>query len=167
MRIALIGPESCGKSTLARALAERLHMPCVDEYARDYVARLKRPYAFRDVCAIAREQIQQMSAFPHAVFDTELILTEVWFRRKYGRCPQWVIRAQQTYPMDGYMVLTPSLPWVADPTRENPDCREELYRSYLSRVARTGIPYTIVSGTDAAARLDQATAFCRGLSARD
>ncbi len=164
MRIALIGPESCGKSTLAVALAERLHVSCVDEYARDYVARLTRPYGFRDVCAIAHQQIRQIAAHDHAVFDTELILTEVWFRRKWGRCPQWLKSAQQAYPMDGYLVLAPSLPWVADPTRENPDCREELFRVYLTRVRQTGIAYTVISGTDAAERLNQAMAFCRGLS---
>ena len=43
MRIAFIGPESCGKSTLSQLVAERLQMPYVAEHARTYVERLTRP----------------------------------------------------------------------------------------------------------------------------
>ena len=163
MRIGLIGPESCGKSTLAITLAERLSMPCIEEYARSYVARLTRPYAYRDVCAIARQQIAEIEANPHAVFDTELILTEVWFRKKYGRVPFWLTRAEEKIRMDGYLVCAPDLPWVADPTRENPDIREKLFRCYLSRVRQTGIPYFIVRGTDAGQRMEQAVRFVKGI----
>ena len=47
LKIAIVGPESCGKTTLARALADALNAAgiaaaWVPEYARDYFAT--RPY---------------------------------------------------------------------------------------------------------------------------
>ena len=36
MRIGIIGPESTGKTTLAKDLAERYHGVYVPEYAREY-----------------------------------------------------------------------------------------------------------------------------------
>lgn len=162
MRIAFVGPESCGKSTLAKALAECLRMPCVEEYARTYMERLSRPYSYRDVSAIAHRQIEELRDHPDAVFDTELILTQVWMQRCYGRSPWWVERARRQYPVDCYFLCAPDLPWCPDPVRENPGCREELFRQYLSRVRRTGIPYTVIRGTDKENRLGQAlTALCR------
>ncbi len=156
MRIAFVGPESCGKSTLSSALAEHLQLPCVAEYARTYVERLSRPYVYRDVVAIAHRQIEELRAFPNAVFDTDLIITQVWMHRCYGRSPWWVERAMRQFPMDYYFLCAPDLPWQPDPVRENPDRREELFRQYLSRVKRTGIPYTIIRGTDPSSRLQHA-----------
>ncbi|MBR1515281.1 MAG: ATP-binding protein [Paludibacteraceae bacterium] len=155
MRIAFIGPESCGKSTLSQMVAAHFQIPYIAEYARTYVERLTRPYVYRDVSAIAHRQIEELRDNPHAVFDTELILTQVWMHRCYGREPWWVEKARKQYPIDYYFVCAPDLPWQADPTRENPDCREELFRIYLSRVQKTGIPYRIIRGTDAADRLEQ------------
>lgn len=159
MRIALIGPESCGKSTLAQAIAYALSLPYIAEYARTYVERLNRPYLYRDVQAIAHRQINEIRNNDNAVFDTELILTDVWFRVKYGRSPFWLQRAIETYPMDMYLVCAPDLPWVSDPTRENGDKREALFRTYLYRVQQTGVPYTIIRGTDKDKRIQQALAF--------
>ncbi len=163
MRIAFIGPESCGKSTLSKLVAERLKMPYIEEYARTYVERITKPYTYRDVSAIAHRQIQQLRAFPHAVFDTELIITQVWIRRCYGRSPWWIEKAMRDYPVDYYFLCAPDLPWLPDPARENPDCRDELFRIYLSRVLRTGIPYAVIRGTDSSDRLQQALMAISGL----
>lgn len=155
MRIAFIGPESCGKSTLSQLVAERLQMPYIAEYARTYVERLTRPYVYRDVVAIAHRQIEELRAYPDAVFDTELIITQVWMQRCYGRSPWWVERARRQYPIDYYFLCAPDLPWQADKTRENPDCRDELFRQYLHRVKKTGVPFYVVRGTNKEERLAQ------------
>lgn len=144
MRIALIGPESTGKSTLAKQLAQRLGLPYVEEYARNYVEQLGRPYNYQDVENIARRQCLEVQH--DGVFDTELLLTKVWFNDKYGTCPQWLEEAISTWPMDFYLLLSPDLPFVPDPVRENPCRREELFETYRREVIRLGIPYSVVSG---------------------
>ena len=43
-KIAILGPESTGKSELAKALAEYFHSEWVPEYAREYIEKLERTY---------------------------------------------------------------------------------------------------------------------------
>ena len=144
MRIALIGPESSGKSTLAEQLAQRLGLPYIEEYARTYVERLGRPYNYTDVENIARRQCLEVQH--DGVFDTELLLTKVWFTDKYGTCPLWLEEALHKWRMDCYLLLRPDLPFVPDPVRENPGRREELFETYRQEIIRLGVPYAVVGG---------------------
>lgn len=147
MRIGIIGPESTGKTTLARHLAGRCRGTWVPEYARTYVEQLDRPYTYADVETIARYQIEQLRAdygTADVFFDTELIITRVWFLHKYSTCPDWVDAAIRQYPMDHYLLLYPDIAWLDDPVRENGDIREELFEQYEEEILRTHVPYTIV-----------------------
>lgn len=145
-KVGIIGPESTGKTTLARYLASRYDGVFVPEYAREYMEKLNRPYTYDDVCAIARQQIDQLATLIANTyfFDTELIITKVWFEHKYGTCPEWVVDAIHTYPMDVYLLCYPDLPWIADPVRENPNIRYELFQRYEREVQELGIPYYII-----------------------
>lgn len=156
-RVGIIGPESTGKSTLAHYLARRYEGVYVPEYARDYVARLApAAYTYDDVCAIARYQIAQLEQIAQEntnakyFFDTELIVTRVWFDYKYGAAPAWLLEAMQRYKMDVYLLLYPDLPWVADPVRENggDDIRGELFLRYEQEIQALDVPYYIIRHVD-------------------
>ena len=123
MKVGIIGPESTGKSTLAKYLANRYKGTLISEYARDYMENLDRPYTYEDVVAIAKHQVEELSNLNDELyfFDTELIVTKVWFLHKYGSCPDWLQQAILDYPMDVYLLTYPDLPWLPDPVRENPD----------------------------------------------
>lgn len=161
MKIAIIGPESSGKSTLSEALATAIGCRWVKEYARDYVEGLRRPYNYLDVLHIARQQLKELTmpyaeGEKHIIYDTDLIITKVWLEYKYGSCPEWIKRVMGgpfSIPIDLYLLCYPDLPFVADPVREHPNEREELYAIYLQEVKRTGLPYTIIRGAN---RLEQA-----------
>ena len=158
MRIALIGPESTGKTTLAAHLAQRCGGVWVKEYARAYVEERGGKYTHEDVEAIARQQIAELSqdyGKADVFFDTELIITKVWFLHKYGHCPAWVDEAIMAYPMDAYLLLYPDIAWEADPVRENGDIREALFEKYLSEVRRTRVPYSIVRARERALLLEE------------
>ena len=146
MKVGVIGPESAGKSTLAKYLANRYRGTLIPEYAREYIENLDRPYTYDDVVAIARHQIEELSKLPNGLyfFDTELIVTKVWFVHKYGHCPDWLEQALHTYPMDVYLLTYPDLPWVPDPVRENPDIRMELFKQYEQEIQKLCIPYYII-----------------------
>lgn len=149
--IGIVGPESCGKSTLSRRLAQAVGGTCVEEYARRYIENLNRPYTEADVLHIARTQIAERAAtyvrMP-VFFDTELIVTKVWLLDKYGRCPAFVEEALRTLPLDYYLLCAPDLPFVPDPVRENPHRREELFERYLCEIRAIGRPFRIVRHTE-------------------
>lgn len=145
-KVGIIGPESTGKSTLARYLAKRYNGICVPEYAREYIEKLNRSYTMEDVEAIARHQIEQLQEIKDGLyfFDTELIITKVWFVHKYGSCPPWLEQAIQDYLMDVYLLTYPDIEWKPDPVRENPDIRLELFDRYESEIQKLDIPYYII-----------------------
>ena len=159
-KVGIIGPESTGKSTLASYLAHRFNGVLVPEYAREYMESLapNYEYTYEDVVNIARIQIQQLQELhtlstadtsqehhKHiAFFDTELIITKVWFLHKFGQCPAFVEQAIHTYPMDVYLLCYPDMEWVPDPVRENPNIREFLYDWYKKEIEALDIPYYII-----------------------
>mgnify|MGYP003325579919 CR=1 FL=1 len=146
----IIGPESVGKTTLARYLSQRYDGIYIEEYARAYVERLTKPYTQDDVLAIARYQVEQLEQIYAAAenrlyfFDTDLIITKVWLLHKYGTCPKWIDEAIRRYPMDAYLLCYPDLNWQPDSVRENPHIREYLFDWYQREIEATGIPYYIV-----------------------
>ena len=153
LKVGIIGPESTGKSTLARYLAKRYKGVLVTEYAREYMEALDRPYTMADVETIAKHQIQQLQEIasnpsPRTahlyVFDTELIVTKVWFEYKYGACPDWLEQALRTYPMDMYLLCYPDIKWEPDPVRENPEIRLQLFKHYENEIQQLDIPYYII-----------------------
>ena len=149
-KIGIIGPESTGKTTLAKWLAVQSGGRFVAEYAREYVEKLHTPYTFSDVESIAKTQIQQLCEYDDAkdiFYDTELIITKVWFQDKYNVCPDFLVDALQQNLIDFYLICAPDLPAVDDPVRENLGRREELFRWYKQEVEQSGSPYRIVEGT--------------------
>ena len=147
-RIGIIGPESTGKSTLAEYLAHCYEGVLVPEYAREYMENLAPSYGYTydDVVAIAKQQLSVLASINSnlVVFDTELIITKVWFLHKFGRCPDFVEQALRDYPMDVYLLCYPDLPWLPDPVRENPDIREYLFDWYEREIQALNIPYYII-----------------------
>lgn len=149
IKIGIIGPESTGKSTLAKALAAHFGGTYVAEYARTYVEQLARPYTYEDVEQIAQEQIRQLQQpydTEYVFFDTDLIITKVWFEYCYHHCPDYVTEALEHENIDLYLVCLPDLPFEDDPVREHPHEREELLGWYLQEVKALGRPYTLIGG---------------------
>lgn len=148
-RIGIIGPESSGKSTLARYLANRYHGDLVPEYARTYVERKgSTDVTWDELCEIAKHQIEEIKGLttPLAFFDTELIVTKVWFDYAFGRVPEWLTEAIHRYPMDTYLLTKPDIPWVPDPARSNGSdaIRQELFDRYETEIKALNIPYYII-----------------------
>ena len=57
-RIAIVGPESTGKSILSEQLAKHYNSLFVAEYAREYIEQLQRDYTIEDIETIARMQLK-------------------------------------------------------------------------------------------------------------
>ena len=158
VRVGVIGPESSGKSTLARYLANRYDGILVPEYAREYVERKgTKEVSYDELCNIARHQIAELERVESRkskvesiyFFDTELIVTKVWFDYAFHEEPEWLDEAIKRYQMDVYLLTYPDLPWILDPARYNGSdaIRKELFERYEHEIQALNIPYYIIKHT--------------------
>ncbi len=161
-KICILGPECTGKTVLSEALAKRLNTVWVEEYARAYLNRLNKPYEEADLVMIAHGQIRMedewlADANKVLICDTNLIVIKVWSDFKYGRCDQSILDIINERKYDLYLLTYIDIPWIADPLREHPDRREELYNIYLREMKNQPVPFIEVKGSEQQ-RLDTAMA---------
>lgn len=158
-RVAIIGPESTGKSTLAKDLSEALNSAFVSEYAREYIDQLDKPYQYEDLLAIAQGQISledELSAKANEflIIDTTLKVIRVWSEHRYGKCDPWIIAEEERRKYDLTLVCDIDLPWEEDTQREHPHLREHFFELYKEH-AMAHPPFAIIRG-DRQARLKAA-----------
>lgn len=151
IKVAITGPESTGKSTLARQLAGHYQDVWVPEFARSYIAGLHRPYTAGDVEQIARgqqAQYQQAQARANSYLfaDTDLLVIKIWMQHAYGFCPDWILKALEQQDFDLYLLMQVDLPWEDDPQREHPHLRPYFYNWYKQELQAYGFPFAEIAG---------------------
>jgi nicotinamide riboside kinase len=155
--VCVTGPECCGKTTLAHALATELGAPLVAEAARAILDAPGRPgttYSRDDVLAIARAQLASETAAlasgaPVVVADTDLSVIRVWWEERYGALDPWLAKALDELAPRRYLLTLPDLPWVPDRLRESPNDRVRLLDRYRLVLAELGFAYAEIGGTGA------------------
>lgn len=150
-KIAIVGPESSGKTTLAEALKLETRAWHVGEAAREQLAGIGRPYVEDDLLEIARAQIAHEDLVGEefngiVACDTDLITIRIWSEEKFGRCHPWIIQQSEHRSYDLWLLCAPDIPWEADPLRENPHDRDRLFEVYEKMLIRLGKPYRIIRG---------------------
>ena len=162
--IVVTGPESSGKTTLASQLSYYWEVPLVPEVAREYL-KDKDSYEKHDLLNIARQQHEAeaavLSHLPEKIVcDTDLLVIMIWSEVKYGRCDSWIyesfencIKEQTTTRY--YYLCDCNIPWQADPLRENPHNRDEIFDLYLQKLKEYELDHSIVKG-EPQQRLQQA-----------
>ncbi len=153
--LVITGPESSGKTTLASQLADYWKAPLVTEVSRDYL-KDKGSYQQHDLLEIAKQQHRQeqalLSHLPEKlVCDTDLLVVMIWSEVKYGRCDPWIYSTfensiKQQSSTRYYYLCDPNIPWQADPLRENPLNRDELFDMYLQKLKDYELAHSIVKG---------------------
>lgn len=145
--IVITGPESSGKTTLTKAIAKALNTDYTEEYAREYL-KSNSSYKQEDLLLIAQGQLQKEKANlnPIAIHDTDLITIKIWSEYKYNQCNPWILEQieQQKSKNRLYLLCNPDIPWEADPLRENPSNRVELFEIYKKELEDLGHDYFIV-----------------------
>lgn len=154
-KIVVIGPESTGKSTLSKALAEALQSEFVPEYARDYLELQGNQYEFEDLRRIAEGQLQlEERALQRAkkwlICDTDLYVLSVWSSFKYGKVADYILQQIATRHYDAYILCDIDTPWQPDPQREHPEekMRQFFFKWYQEIVSASGRPFLIVRGNE-------------------
>jgi NadR type nicotinamide-nucleotide adenylyltransferase len=149
--IAIVGPESSGKTALASELGKRLHAPVVPEYAREYLTVRGGSYAKEDLDHIAKgqfdaEQRLLQEEHPVVICDTDLSVIKIWSDTKYGNTSAGITALLAGQPERFLLLMQPDLPWEPDPLRENPNDRDELFDRYVEFLDETGASYAVVGG---------------------
>ncbi|GIV33844.1 MAG: hypothetical protein KatS3mg031_1379 [Chitinophagales bacterium] len=156
-KIAIVGPESSGKTFLAQALAAHYSCPWVPEYARTYLTPGK-PYTAADVEQIARGQLALENrlvseADSLLICDTNLLVIKVWMEHKFGYVPPWIDAEIRTRHYHLHLLTAPDIPYEEDPLRENPELGTYFFAQYETLLKTLSFPYIIICGTH---RLQQA-----------
>ncbi|CAN5770274.1 hypothetical protein BH11BAC7_BH11BAC7_17360 [soil metagenome] len=150
-RIAILGAESTGKTTLARSLALRFQTVWVPEYAREYMTMNTGDYSAEDIVEIAKHQLQEedqlaLQANKLLFTDTELITAKVWCEDVFSSCPEWLAEQLKVHRYDLFLLTSNDLPWVADPVRVNPQRRDYFFNLYKRVMEENNFPHDIISG---------------------
>ncbi len=150
-KVVVIGPECTGKSELSQFLANRYNTEWVPEYARGYLDNLVRPYQQHDLTTIAHGQLRlEDKSMLHAndvlICDTNLYVIKIWSEFKYGNCDPEILRLIAERRYDLYLLTYIDIPWEADPLREHPDKRQQLYDIYLKEMQGQNVPFIEISG---------------------
>jgi NadR type nicotinamide-nucleotide adenylyltransferase len=149
IRIAITGPESSGKTTLCKALANHFKVAYVPEFAREFLNASNGKYTFTDLDKMATGQLNSIQNATNdiTIVDSDFSVLEIWSNYKYGKVSNLILNVVQQNVFDLHILCSPDIPWEADPLRENPDNRNELFDLYLSSLNTYKKNYCIVSGS--------------------
>lgn len=150
-RVAIVGAESTGKTTLALRLREEFRASYVPEYTRTYTAS-GLPYDSEAIQLLARSQIAAEDALVKQcasgilLCDTDLQAVLLWSRRMFeGEPPSWIASAARERPYDLYLLCSPDIPFVGRPDMDRPRERAAMHDEYLAYLQ--GKPHVILSGS--------------------
>lgn len=160
-RLAILGAESSGKSTLAAALAAHYGTLWVPEYLREFVEEQGRVPAESDQFFIARTQMEHEDAAAalaqrYLFCDTTPLMTAIYSRWYWQRVDAQLAQLERRHEYAFTLVTAPDCPWEADGLqRESEAVRQTIHEQVLQVLAQRGIGYLLVSGS-LAERMQQA-----------
>jgi NadR type nicotinamide-nucleotide adenylyltransferase len=151
-KIAIVGPESTGKSTMSAYLAGHYQTAWVPEYARGYCEKLTEPPTWQDEINMFYGQLAlEQELLPHAnqilICDTTFITVKIWSDQMFGKSPQEVLDELPKHPYDLYLLLDIDLPWQDDPLRDFPDMREHFMDVWHQELQALNANYKVISGS--------------------
>jgi NadR type nicotinamide-nucleotide adenylyltransferase len=151
IKIAVVGPESTGKSTMSAYLANHYQTVWVPEYARGYCEKLTQPPTWQDEINMFHGQIAlEAELLPKAnkilICDTTFITVKIWSDQIFGSSPQEVLDELPKHPYDLYLLLNIDLPWQDDPLRDFPHMREHFMAVWHKELDAINANYVLISG---------------------
>jgi NadR type nicotinamide-nucleotide adenylyltransferase len=151
IKIAVVGPESTGKSTMSAYLANHYQTVWVPEYARGYCEKLTQPPTWQDEINMFHGQIVlEAELLPKAnkilICDTTFITVKIWSDQIFGSSPQEVLDELPKHPYDLYLLLNIDLPWQDDPLRDFPHMREHFMAVWHKELDAINANYVLISG---------------------
>ena len=154
-KVAFIGPESTGKTTLSALLAQHYHTLYVAEYMRTYLQRKWDEHQLTctpdDVLPIAEGQMRTENelatqAQGFLFCDTCLLELMIYSYLYYGYCDPRIEQAALSHHYDFIFLTYIDVPWVADDLRDKPNERDEVFAFFQQMLDLHHISYIILKG---------------------
>lgn len=150
-RVCIFGPESTGKSTLARDLASHFQTVHVPEFARGLLDPKQGVCEASDIPLIARGQLAAEDALARRankllICDTDALTTTIWSDVLFGECPTWIRQLAADRRYDLTLLLDVDVPWVDDQQRYLPHARREFFERCERGLKAANRPYVIIRG---------------------
>lgn len=151
LKIAITGPESTGKTTLAERLAKELGASLVPEYAREFLKGRKPPYTPHDLEQIAQGQKEIEHKVSEAnsgllIADTEMTVLKIWSEHAFGYCLPTIETFWKNQQYDLYLLMNIDIPWEPDPLREHPHLRNYLFARFKKHLDDMQVLHVVISG---------------------
>jgi NadR type nicotinamide-nucleotide adenylyltransferase len=172
-RICVLGAESTGTTTLAKALADKLETVWVPEFGREYselkIAKHDPVWRTEEFEAIAEEQNRRedftaRNANRILICDTNAFATRLWHRRYIGHESVKVAEIACAAQCDLYLLTGDEIPFVQDGLRDGEHIRHEMHLWFEKALAKQSVPWHLLRGSHED-RLDRGVRLIRDLFA--
>lgn len=153
IKIAVVGPESTGKSTISKQLANHFDSIAIPEYARYYCQNLNNQYTLQDEVNMYYGQLALEEALlpvvkSHLVIcDTTIMTIKIWADHLFGDTPVEVKEEIRRRHYDLYLLMDIDLPWQDDVLRDFPEDREHFLEVWKRELSAIDAKVVLISGS--------------------
>ena len=149
-KICFYGPESTGKSTMAKHMANMFETEYVPEVAREFITT--NEFSVEDIIRIGNAQTQRVfekvkTANKILCCDTDLITTQIYSKIYLNEVPQILYDLEKQITYDHYFLFEIDVPWVEDGLRDLGSKRQEMFNLFKSALEIRNIPYQTIKGS--------------------
>ena len=157
IKIVLVGPESTGKTTLAKFLADYFNTVWVKEYLREFsVAKLENGNKLveksdnytlvKNQLFLENEAVKQANKFVFC--DTNFVQTMIYSELYFGESDAFFKEYIDSFKYDLYLLTGIDVEWEADGIRDAPFERENHYNYFKKRLMDINVPFIEISGNE-------------------
>jgi len=154
VKIVLTGPESTGKSTLAKGLAKHYNTVWVEEYLREFAEEKyskNEELIYTDNLLIAKGQMNlEQEAIKHAnkyIFcDTDILQTVIYSNEYYNKVQPTLKEKLQTSSTSLYLLLNLDVSWEEDHLRDKPNDRIRMFNIIEETLIKFNKKYAVIEG---------------------
>jgi HTH-type transcriptional regulator, transcriptional repressor of NAD biosynthesis genes len=148
-KICFYGPESTGKSVMARHLAGVYNTDYVPEVAREIIN--SNNFTLDDIIKIGyaqTERVMEKTKTANRILfcDTDLITTQIYCKHYLGLVPPILYELEKQIIYDQYFLFDIDVPWVADGMRDLGNNRQDMSNLFKHELEIRNIAYIIVAG---------------------
>ncbi|HTK60321.1 MAG TPA: ATP-binding protein, partial [Candidatus Baltobacteraceae bacterium] len=151
----VLGAESTGTTTLARALAERYGTVWAPEYGRHYAEgkyaspdRVWRTDEFVHIAETQHASVERLArSADRVVFsDTDALATAIWHERYVGSRAPAVEAFAAAHRPDLYLLTGDEIPFEQDGLRDGEHLRHWMHGRFEEVLAAQPVPYLVLRG---------------------